>query len=41
MFHFFGSEFSTALENPEGEHGGDDEFVLFEEASSGEVERDH
>jgi len=38
VFDFFGTELSIALQDPEGEHRGDDEFVLLEKASAGEVE---
>lgn len=41
MLNFFGVEISTSLEDSEGKHRGDNEFVLFKETSSGEMEGNH
>lgn len=38
VFNFLGVEFVLPLEDTEGEHGGDDQFVPFQETSSCEVE---
>ena len=40
VFNFLGVEFVLPLEDTEGEHGGNNQFVPFQEASSCEMEGD-
>jgi hypothetical protein len=40
MLDLLGMEFSASLQDSEGEHRGDDEFVLLEQSSASEVEGD-